>query len=122
MRGLHAYGLGEINAPGFTRTASRWGESGTYEVGCEQSMLCCRNQDMRLIVTRTCPPLETIDLAVNPAVILAEERELETVTHLRVVAVGLRLEEVMPRHAVVVGDHLPVLLRAEELLLHEHAL
>jgi hypothetical protein len=32
------------------------------------------------------------------------------------VAVGLRLEQVMPRHAVVIGDDLPVLFRAEELL------
>src|SRR6266550_3999630 len=57
-----------------------------------------------------------------PAVILAEERELETVTHLGMVAIGLRLEEVVARHPIVVGNHLPVLLWAEELFLHEHAL
>jgi hypothetical protein len=56
------------------------------------------------------------------AVILAEERELEAVARLGVVAIGLRLEQVMARHPVVIRDHLPVLLRAEELLLHEHVL
>jgi hypothetical protein len=38
-----------------------------------------------------------------PAVHFVEERELEAVACLGVVAVGLRLEEVVPRHAVVIG-------------------
>jgi hypothetical protein len=37
------------------------------------------------------------------------------------VSIGLRLAQVMPRHAVVVGDNLLVLLGAEQLLLQEHA-
>jgi hypothetical protein len=55
-------------------------------------------------------------------IVLAKQRELETVARLGMVPVRLRLEEVMPRHAVVVGDDLTVLLRAEELFLQEDAL
>src|SRR5918992_3757129 len=54
-------------------------------------------------------------LVAERAVVLVEERELEAVARLGVLAVGLRLEEVVPRQAVVVGDYLPVLLRPEEL-------
>jgi hypothetical protein len=59
--------------------------------------------------------------AADPAVVLVEERELQAEARLGVVPVGLRLEQVVPGHAVVVGDHLAVLLGAEELLLQEHA-
>jgi hypothetical protein len=45
------------------------------------------------------------------AIVLAEEWELQAVARLGVVAVSLRLEQVVPRQAVVVGDDLPVLLR-----------
>jgi hypothetical protein len=56
------------------------------------------------------------------AVVLAEERQLQAEVRLGVLAVGLRLAQVVPRHAVVIRHHLPVLLRPEELLLHEYAL
>jgi hypothetical protein len=59
-------------------------------------------------------------LVSDRAVLLVEERELEAITRLRVLAIGLRLEQVVPRHGLVVRDDLPILLRAEELLLHEH--
>jgi hypothetical protein len=51
------------------------------------------------------------------AVVLVEQWQLQAIARLGMVAVGLRLEEVVPGHAVVVGDHLPVLLGAEQLLL-----
>jgi hypothetical protein len=68
------------------------------------------------LLTRVEPSGRTV-----PAVHLVEEGELEAVARLGVVAIGLRLEEVMPRHPVVVGNDLPVLLRAEQFFLYEHA-
>jgi hypothetical protein len=67
---------------------------------------------------RGAPP----SLVTVRAVVLVEERQLDPDTRFGVVAVGPRLEQVVARHAVMVGDDLPVLLRAEELLLQEHAL
>jgi hypothetical protein len=48
---------------------------------------------------------------IRLAVVLVEERQLEAVARLGVVTVGLRLEQVMPRQAIVVRDDLPILLR-----------
>jgi hypothetical protein len=58
-------------------------------------------------------PLQVPIRAADGAVVLVEERQLQAVARLGVVAVGLRLEEVVPRHAIVVGDDLAVLLGLE---------
>jgi hypothetical protein len=74
---------------------------------------------MSLCLARAVPAvLEGISLAV----VLAEQQQLEAVAHLGALPVGLRLEQVVPVHAVVVGDDLAVLLWAEDLFLQEDAL
>jgi hypothetical protein len=106
-------------APAFVRPASRWGGSGTYEIDCEPSTPYCRAQDTRIIVTRRCLPLEITGLAADSTVILAEQRQLEAVTHLGVVAVGLSLEQVVPRSAYTKAERremspwLPVIRRTQ---------
>src|SRR5919204_2658100 len=62
-----------------------------------------------------------LSLASHLAIVLAEERQLQAVARLGVVAIGLRFAEVMPRQAVVVGHDLPLRLRAEQLFLQEDA-
>jgi hypothetical protein len=49
-------------------------------------------------------------VVLDRPLVLAEERQLQAVPRLGVLAVGLRLEQMVPRHAVVVGGHLPVRL------------
>jgi hypothetical protein len=52
---------------------------------------------------------------IRLAVVLVEERQLETVAHLGVLSVRLRLEEVMSRHAVVIGNDLLVVVRKKSI-------
>ena len=53
-------------------------------------------------------------ITVPLAIVRIEERQLHAVARLGVVAVDLRLEQVVLRHAVMVGHDLPILLGAEQ--------
>ena len=44
-------------------------------------------------------------------VVIVEQRQLDAKVHLGMLPVSLRLEQVMPCHAVVIGHDLPMLLR-----------
>ena len=74
-----------------------------------------------LIGARGAPPSQVPVCAADPAVVLVEERQLQAEARLGVLPVGLRFEQVMPRYAVMIGDDLLVLPRAEEFFLQEHA-